>query len=81
MVADHWRVCGMHAAKTTDKWLRRLYDQKEHLMPLLEVAYGKRLAALWYQRWRLFLLARSELWGFDRGQHWLISQYRLRKRS
>ena len=80
-MADHWRISGIHPAKTADKWLANLYRGKEEIMPLLEVAYGKKLAALWFQRWRLFLLGWSELWGFDRGQHWLVSQYLLQKRG
>ena len=49
------------------------------LRAVLEGTYGPRSASLWLQRWRLFFLACSELFGFRDGAEWGVSHYRLRR--
>jgi cyclopropane-fatty-acyl-phospholipid synthase len=50
-------------------------------MPVLAHVYGASQAERWFQRWRIFFMACAELWGFRKGQEWLVSHYRLRRRS
>lgn len=45
------------------------------LMPLFERVYGPADAAMWWQRWRLFLLSVEELFAYDQGQQWWVSHY------
>jgi cyclopropane-fatty-acyl-phospholipid synthase len=77
---DHWRVSGTHYEKTANHWLANMDSQKEQIMPVLERTYGKNVAALWFQRWRIFFMACAELWGFRNGQEWWVAHYLFRKR-
>jgi cyclopropane-fatty-acyl-phospholipid synthase len=53
--------------------------RKEGILSVLERTYGKQDAALWFQRWRIFLMACAELWGFRNGQEWWVAHYLFRK--
>jgi cyclopropane-fatty-acyl-phospholipid synthase len=80
-IEDHWRVNGEHYQKTAQSWLKNLDAQRKKIMPIMEEVYGLGNASRWYQRWRIFFMACEELWGYRRGEEWLISHYRLKKRS
>jgi len=80
-VEAHWRVDGRHYRKTAEAWLADLDDRQDEILPVLARVYGERDAARWFQRWRIFFMACAELWGFRRGQEWLVSHYRLRRRD
>lgn len=45
------------------------------LQPVLAKAYGEGKEKFWYINWRLFFLACAELWGYKRGQEWIVSHY------
>lgn len=72
---DHWKISGENYKATAERWLRRFYFNRLGILPHFEKAYGKRNAWTWFQRWRLFLIAISEQFGFNRGQSWIIGQY------
>jgi cyclopropane-fatty-acyl-phospholipid synthase len=78
-VEDHWRVNGMHYKKTADAWLSNLDKRREQILPIMAETYGHGQAERWLQRWRMFFLACSELWGYENGEEWLVSHYRLKK--
>ena len=69
----HWRVSGLHYARTADAWLERLDANRAEV----ERAVGRRSAA----SWRVFFLACAELWGYHGGTEWLVSHYRFSKRA
>lgn len=71
----NWRVNGMHYKKTADAWLFNMDRRKDEVMPVLASVYGQDEAALWFQRWRIFFMACSELWGYDRGREWFVAHY------
>ena len=83
--ADHlsiekrWQLNGNHYAKTCDAWLARMDSNKPEIMPLLAACYGEPNAALWWQRWRIFFMACSELFKYRRGEEWYVSHYLFRK--
>jgi cyclopropane-fatty-acyl-phospholipid synthase len=79
IVEDDWRVNGVHYKKTADAWLSNLDRRREQILPILAETYGQGQAERWLQRWRMFFLACSELWGYRNGEEWLVSHYRLRK--
>jgi cyclopropane-fatty-acyl-phospholipid synthase len=73
-----WLVDGTHYARTANAWLAQQDNQQGVLMRVLANAYGNEaLAALWFQRWRMFWMACAELFGYDRGQQWLVAHYRF----
>src|SRR5690242_13491769 len=59
----HWRVSGLHYARTAEAWLERLDATRTEVERLV----GRREAA----SWRVFFLACAELWGFRGGAEWL----------
>lgn len=81
VLSDRWRVSGLHYRETLERWLRNLDDRKGEIMPVLEKGYGKREAARWFHRWRLFFLACSEVWGFRGGGEWFVSHYLFSRRE
>jgi len=75
-----WRWSGEHYARTAEDWLAN-YDRNAHeIDEILRNVYGKD-ARLWGRRWRLFFLATAGLFGYDRGEEWGVSHYRLRPTS
>lgn len=69
----HWRVSGLHYARTAEAWLERLDANRV----AVERVVGRRQAA----NWRVFFLACAELWGYRGGAEWLVSHYRFGKRT
>lgn len=79
-VQAHWRVNGVHYAKTAEAWLANFDRARAELAPVLRQAYGERGPAM-ANLWRVFFLACAELWGFAGGREWLVSHYRLVRRG
>lgn len=80
ILEDRWRVSGMHYEQTANHWLSNLDARKTTVIPLLEQTYGSKEAQIWFQRWRMFLMACSELFAFRNGQEWRVAHYLFRKR-
>lgn len=72
---QHWRWDGRHYERTLNAWLARMDAARERVWPLLERTYGAPEAATWWMRWRLFLMACAELFGYRDGQEWWVSHY------
>jgi cyclopropane-fatty-acyl-phospholipid synthase len=77
-VEEEWRWDGRHYERTADHWLENYDAKRSTIKPILKRFYGKN-AGVWQHRWRLFFLATSGLFGYDKGQEWGVSHYRLRK--
>lgn len=71
-----WLVDGTHYEKTANHWLARQDSRHDAVMVVLREGYGDR-AALQFQRWRMFWMACAELFGYARGQEWLVAHYRF----
>jgi cyclopropane-fatty-acyl-phospholipid synthase len=78
-IERHWRVSGMHYARTAEAWLRNMDGHRAQIMPILEKTYGKDQSVKWWAYWRLFYLACAELWSFRQGREWIVSHYLFRK--
>lgn len=71
----HWCQNGTHYAKTCHAWLARLDAQRREILELFAGIYGPGAALRWLVRWRVFLMASEELFGYRHGQEWLVSHY------
>ncbi len=76
-----WRIDGRHYARTADCWLANLDARRKDALAVLEGRYGAAERRRWLQRWRMFFLACSELWGCNGGQEWWVSHYRFMQRT
>jgi cyclopropane-fatty-acyl-phospholipid synthase len=78
-IDKRWHWNGKHYAKTCDAWLARMDSNKDRIMPVLADCYGADAASLWWQRWRVFFMACSELFAYDRGNEWYVGHYLFKK--
>jgi cyclopropane-fatty-acyl-phospholipid synthase len=77
LVPEHrWLVNGTHYQRTANQWLQRQDAHRSEAMAVLRGTYGAQ-AALWHQRWRMFWMACAELFGYDRGRHWMVVHHLL----
>lgn len=72
---EHWTWNGVHYQKTCDAWLQRMDTNRARIMPVLNSNYGAANAKRWFNRWRMFHMACSELFGFSGGDDWFVSHY------
>ena len=83
--ADHlcidkrWHLNGKHYARTCDAWLESMDRKQDAIMPVLRDCYGEEDASLWWQRWRMFFMACSELFDYDEGNEWYVGHYLFSK--
>ena len=78
---DHWTVDGRHYRRTLEAWLRRLDSRREAVWPLLTRTYGAGQERKWWVYWRVFLMACSELFGYQGGGEWFVTHYLLSPRA
>jgi cyclopropane-fatty-acyl-phospholipid synthase len=75
-VEESWWIDGSHYANTLDAWLAKLDLNRSEVYAALEPVYGDS-TELWIQRWRMFLMACSEFFGFRSGELG-VSHHRVR---
>jgi cyclopropane-fatty-acyl-phospholipid synthase len=78
-IVEHWRMNGAHYQKTADAWLANMDRNDADIRPVLAQAYGADQAVKWRVYWRIFFMACAELWGYSRGEEWLVSHYLFQK--
>jgi cyclopropane-fatty-acyl-phospholipid synthase len=78
-IEKRWHWNGRHYARTCDAWLRRMDANQPAIMPALAECYGEDHASLWWQRWRIFFMACSELFDYDEGNEWFVGHYQFRR--
>ena len=76
-VCQQWTWEGTHYEKTCNAWLELLDQNKRQVLEILSANYGPREAKRWLQRWRLFLIACAELFGYEAGQQWMVGHFLL----
>jgi cyclopropane-fatty-acyl-phospholipid synthase len=77
LVSD-WTVNGTHYQKTAEAWLTNMDAHREEIMPIFRETYGEKNAAKWWSYWRVFYMSCAELWGYRRGEEWIVSHYLFR---
>jgi len=78
-IEERWHLNGLHYSKTLEAWLDQLNKQEEQVRQLFNDCYGSEHATTWIWRWRLFILACSELFAYREGKEWGVSHYRFKK--
>lgn len=76
---QRWRWSGLHYHRTCEAWLKLQDTRRNSVLPILEQTYGSGQAELWFQRWRMFFLACSELFAFHQGNEWWVSHYLMER--
>lgn len=72
---EKWEVNGVHYGKTLDAWLA-LYDLNSiAVKKILRSVYPAQQQHQWFHRWRIFLMASSELFRYDQGKSWFVAHY------
>ena len=66
---------GEHYQRTADCWLANMDANRESIMGIMKSTYGEGASRQWFNRWRVFFLAVSELFGYQRGEQWFVSHY------
>jgi len=74
-IRDRWRVSGIHYQKTAEAWLGKLDRHRGEVLALFGKVYGREEALRWLVRWRVFFMSCAELFGYARGQEWIVSHY------
>ncbi|GAB6195108.1 SAM-dependent methyltransferase [Lysobacter xanthus] len=80
-IEARWHVDGTHYMRTANHWLENQDRRRDDVMQVLEAAYGKAGAALWFQRWRMFWMSCAELFGYAGGREWIVAHYRFAKEA
>jgi cyclopropane-fatty-acyl-phospholipid synthase len=76
-IAEQWTWNGLHYQKTADAWLAQLDLNKKAAIRVLSDVYGSSNALIWLNRWRMFFMSVSELFGYSGGNEWYVSHYLL----
>tara|TARA_B110000438_G_C15816032_1_gene651993 strand:- start:679 stop:1713 length:1035 start_codon:yes stop_codon:yes gene_type:complete len=80
-IDKQWHWNGRHYKQTSNAWLNNMDREKYNIFPILEQVYGLKDKSVWFQRWRLFFMACSELFAFERGKQWFVSHYLFKNKS
>jgi cyclopropane-fatty-acyl-phospholipid synthase len=78
-LVNHWRVNGQHYEKTANAWLANMDANEPEIRKLFAQTYGAENKTKWWVYWRVFYMACAELWGYRKGNEWLVSHYLFRK--
>lgn len=74
-----WWIDGTHYARTLDAWLARMDEREDEVRGVLAPIYGDDLDR-WVQRWRMFFMACSALFGYADGTEWGVVHHRFQPR-
>ncbi len=83
MVERKWWINGTHYERTLEDWCALLDNRKAVVTELFMNQYGesKKDAHRRIQKWRMFLMASAELFGYADGSEWGVGHFLLRPQS
>ena len=76
-----WMWSGIHYQRTAEAWLKNLDDKRAEVYQIFARTYGPASAKRWLQRWRVFLMACAELFGYNGGTEWMVAHYRFSQKD
>ncbi len=76
-----WQLNGMHYQKTAEAWLENIDRNQDKVRTAMERIYGRENSKVWTQRWRIFMIACAELFGYENGEQWGVSHYLFEKKG
>ena len=76
-----WRISGKHYSKTSQYWLENMDRNRKYIIEMFNEIYGKQNSQRWFQRWRIFFMSCEELFGYNNGNDWGVSNYLFKKRK
>ncbi|KAJ4951578.1 hypothetical protein NE237_028410 [Protea cynaroides] len=79
-IVNHWLVNGTHYARTSEEWLKRMDQSMTSINPIMESTYGKDSAVKWISYWRTFFISVAELFGYNRGEEWMVAHFLFKKK-
>ena len=79
-IENHWRVSGVHYAKTSEEWLKNMDRNKKSILAIFKNTYPAGQTTKWWVYWRVFFMACAELWAFKNGEEWMVSHYLFSKK-
>ncbi|PKA63343.1 (S)-coclaurine N-methyltransferase [Apostasia shenzhenica] len=79
-VVNHWLINGTHYSRTSEEWRKRMDRQSKAIRPIMESTYGKDSATKWTAYWRTFFISVAELFGYNNGEEWMVTNYLFRKK-
>jgi cyclopropane-fatty-acyl-phospholipid synthase len=80
-IEEHWRLNGQHYQRTAEAWLVNMDRRRAAVDRVLSEAYGAADVTRWRVRWRVFLMACAEMFGYRGGEEWIVSHYLFRRRG
>lgn len=78
-IQQRWMNNGQHYEKTSNHWLENMDNNKSEIMTIFKRVYGDDYK-LWFQRWRIFFMSCAELFGYNKGNEWLVGHYLFSKK-
>lgn len=78
-IVRRWHWNGQHYSRTCNAWLEKMDSNEAAIMQVFADCYGEDNASLWWQRWRIFFMACSELFEYNEGNEWFVGHYLFRK--
>lgn len=80
-IEERWLVNGRHYQKTLEAWLQKTDANRDEILQIFTRTYGTGQAQVWLQRWRMFYMACSELFGYKGGTEWPVAHYLFANRG
>merc|ERR1719162_1477612 len=76
-----WNVNGKHYALTADGWLQNMDAKREELLDIFKASgeTDQAKAALQLRRWRIFMIACAEFFGFRGGTEFYVTHHLFSK--
>jgi cyclopropane-fatty-acyl-phospholipid synthase len=76
---NQWVVNGQHYEKTSNAWLANMDKNKKLILRIFSETYGDANKIKWWVYWRVFFMSCAELWGYKKGEEWMVSHYLFKR--